>query len=199
MSTYHRIFVFLLLPCLSMAYNPIAQADMQQSYGYQTGDYSSIPYDDAQQPQTYGAKIGRKVGSGFANLGLGILEIPKNIINVTNESNVIYGLVGGTFKGLVNTAGRMGVGIADLITFPLPTRPIAHPVFIWDDFDVDTTYGNTFRLDKTQKAVPPVVEAPVVQPVVRPVPKPPVVDRSQQYNETSSKKLDTLFKKEMRK
>jgi hypothetical protein len=78
------------------------------------------------------------------------LEIPKNIINTTNQSNVIYGVFGGVMKGAINMAGRMGVGLTDLVTAPIPTKPITSPSLVWDNFDVDTHYGETFRLSNDE-------------------------------------------------
>ena len=198
MTKINRSYIALLFTGLFMAYTPITQADMQQGYDNQTGEnrsYTQNANDPLRQP-SYGDKIGKKALYAFANLTTGVLEIPKNIINTTNQSNFFYGLIGGGFKGFVHTAGRMGVGIAELLTFPIPTQPIAYPLFVWDDFDVDTTYGDVYRLDKTQKTVQPVTEAPA------PVPTPPraaVVDRSDQYNQETNRKLDRIFKKEMRK
>lgn len=103
-------------------------------------------YSFADEPKTYGAQIGLKTVNGFANIATGWLEIPKNIINTTNDTNIIWGVFGGTFKGAVVTVGRMGAGVADLVTFPLPTKPIARPIFIWQDFDIDTSFGPVFRL-----------------------------------------------------
>jgi putative exosortase-associated protein (TIGR04073 family) len=156
MTKFQRFFVFFLLIPIFMAYTSMAQADMQQpGYGVQAGD--NITYapnhsaDGLQKQPSYGEKVGNKALIAFANLTTSPLEIPKNIINTMNQSNFFYGVFGGFLKGLVNTLGRTGCGIADLITLPLPTKPIAYPVFIWDDFDVDTTYGEVFRLDKTPK------------------------------------------------
>jgi len=76
-------------------------------------------------------------------------------------------------------------------------------VYIWDDFDVDTSYGEVFRLDKTQKIDQPVTQEPVTQPVPAAVVATPptvaVVDRSSQYNQETNRKLDMLFKQEMQK
>lgn len=107
---------------------------------------STAPH--AEEHGTYERGVLEKAGNGFANLTTGALEIPKNMINVTNESNLVYGVFGGMAKGMLNMAGRMGVGLVDLITAPIPTQPIVHPVLVWDDFDVDTQYGKVFRLPK---------------------------------------------------
>ncbi len=153
MIKYNRFYVFLLFISLFMACMPIAQADMpQQSYGNQAGG--------SLQQSSYSEKIGNKALNAFANLTTSPLEIPKNIINTMNQSNFFYGVFGGFIKGLVNTLGRAGCGIADLITLPIPTRPIAHPVYIWDNFDMDTTYGEVLRLDNTKKTDQPIIDPP---------------------------------------
>ncbi len=108
----------------------------------------TVETEVATTEQSYGSQVGNKALNGFANLTTAILEIPKNIINTTNDSNIVLGSVGGLAKGIIHTLGRMGVGLADLITAPIPTRPIAQPVYIWEDFDLDTTYGDTFRLEE---------------------------------------------------
>ncbi len=98
------------------------------------------------EDQSYGSQVGHKALNGFTNMTTAILEIPKNIINTTNDSNIAYGTVGGLAKGILNTVGRMMAGMTDFVTAPIPTKPIAHPVYIWDDFDIDTTYEPAFRL-----------------------------------------------------
>ncbi len=110
--------------------------------------FSSYADHQAEQSdmQNYGAQVGDKALKGFANLTTAVLEIPKNIINTTNESDIVRGSVGGLAKGIIHTVGRMMTGLADLVTAPLITKPIAQPEYIWDDFDMDTTYGESFRL-----------------------------------------------------
>lgn len=95
----------------------------------------------AETNESYGQIVGRKLLSGLGNITTGLAEVPKNIIIVSNESNFAYGFVGGTFKGLVLSAGRMGTGILDLITAPIPTYPIVYPTYVWDNFYADTTFG----------------------------------------------------------
>jgi putative exosortase-associated protein (TIGR04073 family) len=208
MIKFNRYYVSFLFSTLFMAYTPMTQADMhQQPYGNQAGEnrtYTPITSaDDSLQQLSYGQKVGNKALNAFANLTTSPLELPKNIINTMNQSNFFYGVFGGFIKGLVNTLGRAGCGIADLITFPIPTRPIAYPVYIWDDFDIDTTYGEVFRLDKTQEiSQPPVSQTPVPRPVPTAIATPPkanIVDRSYQYNQDTNRKLDRVFKQEMQK
>lgn len=200
MRKLSRFFVFFLFTGLSTAYVPMAQAEMQQQ-GYGNMPYTPVSQTYESQHRSYGSKVGHKALSAFANLTTSWLELPKNMINTSNDSNVFYGIVGGVFKGVLNMAGRIAVGIGDLITIPLPTQPIAYPVYIWDDFDVDTTFGPAFRLDQSQEEEPPVVQAPSPEPVVAaPVaPKPQPIDNTKQYNQETNQKLDAMFKKEMKK
>ncbi len=192
MTPVNRFYVTLLFACLFISYTPITHSEMQQQ------NYDNALPDNA----SYGTKIGNKALIAFANITTSPLELPKNIINTMNQSNFFYGVFGGFLKGLVNTLGRTGCGIADLLTFPLPTKPVAHPLYIWDDFDVDTTYGDVYRLNKSQKIEQPPTEKPVTQVIPTPAvvgPKTVVVDRSAQYNQQTNKSLDTVFKNEMQK
>ncbi len=201
MRKFSRFFVFFLFTGLVTAYAPITQADMQQQ-GYGDTTYTSSTQGRGSFGSSYGSKVGNKALNSFANLTTSVLELPKNIINTSNKSNFIYGITGGLFKGVINIIGRTAVGITDLITIPLPTRPIAQPLYIWDNFDVDTTYGPVFRLDLTPEEEPPVVQAPVVEPVAAPAvvaPRPEPIDNSKQYRQETNHKLDQMFKKEMKK
>ncbi|MFW5443563.1 MAG: exosortase system-associated protein, TIGR04073 family [Methylococcaceae bacterium] len=106
------------------------------------------PTSFADQQQSYGSQVANKALNGFANMSTSVLEIPKNIINTTNESHIMYGLSGGIAEGVLHTVGRMMTGLTDLITAPLLTKPIVYPKYVWDDFDEDTTYGEVFRLQE---------------------------------------------------
>ena len=83
---------------------------------------------------------------GATNVGTSLLEIPKSIINTHNESNFALAITGGLLKGFVNFFGRTMVGLIDVLTFPIPTKPVPQPGVIWDDFDSETSYEKSFRL-----------------------------------------------------
>lgn len=160
-------------------------------------------YDHPRVCGSYGEQVGHKALNAFGNLSGSVLELPKNIINTSNQSNVFYGFTGGLFKGIVNMAGRIGVGVADLVTIPLPTKPIAYPLYVWDDFDIDTTYGDAYRLLKCTSETIPAVQAPEPEPYVEPEPviespAPESVHYPEIYEDTS-RKIDQLFKEEMHK
>lgn len=109
--------------------------------------FTSLP-TRADEAESYGETFGRKLTTGLANIATSSLEIPKSIILINNQSNVIYGFIGGTFKGLLNMGGRIGVGVLDLVSAPIPTQPIVHPLYVWDNFNAETTYGKAFRPSK---------------------------------------------------
>lgn len=134
-STLSALFISMLMITSTMV-----KAE-ETDIGYaDTGEYSKY------ERVGYGSHVGDKALNGMANLVTAVLEIPKSIINTTNESNLAYGVVGGLLKGVINTVGRAATGVTDIVTMPIPTKPIAQPVYIWDDFDVDTSYGDVFRL-----------------------------------------------------
>ncbi|MFN5744566.1 MAG: exosortase system-associated protein, TIGR04073 family [Methylococcaceae bacterium] len=97
-----------------------------------------------EQGGTYGDAIRLKLGSGFSNMLFGIAEVPKNIINTSNQANVLLGVSGGTLKGVLHSVGRMLSGVTDVLTFPAATKPITTPAFVWQDFATDTSYGPFF-------------------------------------------------------
>ncbi len=102
----------------------------------------------ADEHKSYGKRFGHKIVNGFSNMALSVLEIPKNIINTTNQSNIFYGLTGGLAKGIINTVGRTAAGATDFITSPLPTKQFVEPAYPWQEyFEKDTTYGQVFNID----------------------------------------------------
>ncbi|UZR30564.1 exosortase system-associated protein, TIGR04073 family [Methylococcus mesophilus] len=114
----------------------------------------------AAQADDYGTATSLKLGSGLSNLTTGWLEIPKNMINTSNQTNVLFGISGGLLKGLLHTVGRTLTGAVDFITFPVPTQPIAHPEFVWQKFSEETTYGPAFTAGTFKEPKP----APAASP-----------------------------------
>jgi putative exosortase-associated protein (TIGR04073 family) len=157
----------------------------------------------------YRSQVGDKALNGVANIFTGPLELPKNIINQVNynysnsysnsfgenpDDNIVYGIIGGVISGALNATGRIMTGVTDLVTAPLPTKPIIQPRYVWDDFDKKNTYGQVFRL----------VDNPKIEPYVAPAPRPvaaitPVQDQTEQYSQQTNQNLDTMFRKEMQK
>ena len=91
---------------------------------------------------------GVKLGSAFANIILSPLELPKTVINTSNDINMAAGVTLGVAKGLINMCGRAMAGIIDLFTFPVQTVPIAAPEFVWEKFNVETRFNPMFQMQK---------------------------------------------------
>jgi putative exosortase-associated protein (TIGR04073 family) len=86
--------------------------------------------------EKYGA--GRKLGRGFSNLLFGIVEVPNQISKVGAEHGGGAASTYGVGKGIWNWFGREGVGLYEIITFPLPIRryrPIILPEFPNEDYE----------------------------------------------------------------
>ncbi|HIG64929.1 MAG TPA: exosortase system-associated protein, TIGR04073 family [Methyloprofundus sp.] len=131
---FNKTIVFALLTSIFLSFSSTSHANEV--------DATAVTEDP------YGPKVGEKALRSLANITLGVIEIPKNIIIVSNRTNLLYGLTGGTGLGILNTTGRISVGVLDLLTFPLATKSITQPVYPWDKYlDVYTSYGDMFVLD----------------------------------------------------
>lgn len=63
---------------------------------------------------------GMKAERGVKNILFGWTEIPKSIIQVTKDSkNPLWGITGGTLKGIGKAVPRTVSGAADVISFPM--------------------------------------------------------------------------------
>ena len=90
----------------------------------------------------------------LANMTL-VLESLNVLSSNLNEpgSNFIYGFSGGILEGFFNALGGTGAGLLDLVTVAISTKPYVYPVYIWDDFDVKTTYGGVGVKNDSPRAV----------------------------------------------
>jgi putative exosortase-associated protein (TIGR04073 family) len=136
MTKFARLAVLcgLLLPTCG------ASDDQISAYG------RTSPERKVRRELSYGENVRQKLASGLSNITLGWLEIPKNMIITTNQTNALFGAIGGPAKGALHTAGRSLAGVADLLTFPLPTEPITKPGFVWESFESETQYGKVFQM-----------------------------------------------------
>jgi putative exosortase-associated protein (TIGR04073 family) len=99
-----------------------------------------------QQRDSYGAQIGHKAMNGLANVATGWIELPKSIINISNEHNVAFGASFGLLQGTMHTLSRTLSGVMDVATFMIPSKPAVHPEYVWQDFDMNSTYGDYFDI-----------------------------------------------------
>ena len=75
-----------------------------------------------------------KLGRGIANVATGWVEIPKEMINVTEQDNDIKGFFVAPFTGLWKGISRTFCGVYEIITFPLPIpaeyAPVIEPEYV---------------------------------------------------------------------
>jgi putative exosortase-associated protein (TIGR04073 family) len=90
---------------------------------------------------SYPARIGGKLGIGFINATTGIVEIPKSIIVESTKENIWQGMSVGLVKGMTNMVARSFLGMLDVVSFPIPTKPLVTPAVVFQDFSTETTYG----------------------------------------------------------
>ena len=89
---------------------------------------------------SYFGNSSEKFVSGIANAVTGWVELPKNVILTSQKEGPIYGVTIGVAMGIMHTVGRSLVGVLDVATFFIPTKPSVNPPFIWQDFSRETSY-----------------------------------------------------------
>ena len=73
----------------------------------------------------------RKLGRGVANLALGFVEIPASMIEVSRFNGEVAGASWGLVEGLCRMVVRMGAGVAEIVTFPVPVpKPDYEPIVL---------------------------------------------------------------------
>jgi putative exosortase-associated protein (TIGR04073 family) len=102
-----------------------------------SGSIAMVPSAHA---ESYMTDFSNKVSQGFANTAFGFIEIPKNIVNISHESNIFVGISWGLLRGVAHGVTRTLVGAAELVTAPVPTGEFAAPSYVWDRFSEDSRY-----------------------------------------------------------
>lgn len=65
-----------------------------------------------------------KLGRGCSNIALSVLEVPLRVGKEMEKTDPVAGIVSGVFKGVFWTAARLTVGVLEVATFLIPTRPL---------------------------------------------------------------------------
>jgi putative exosortase-associated protein (TIGR04073 family) len=91
---------------------------------------------------SYPARIGGKLGIGLINTATGIIEIPKSMMVVSAEEGIGMGMSLGFVNGMTNMLGRTLTGMVDVVSFPIPTKPMITPAVVFQDFSQETTYAS---------------------------------------------------------
>ena len=104
---------------------------------------------ESEPDRGYAATIGEKFGTGVTNAALGVVEIPRTLYAASARDGLASGLTLGFFKGIANMLGRSVLGMSDMLTFMVPTKPMVKPSLVWQDFGQETAYSNRWELYDT--------------------------------------------------
>ena len=88
----------------------------------------------------YLSGFANKLSQGIANVSTGFIEIPKNVINITDEDNIFMGMTWGILRGAAQGVSRTVVGGVELISSPIPSSEFASPAYAWERFSEDSRY-----------------------------------------------------------
>ncbi len=113
-----RIFGIVLIFLLITGFSVFLYADegFEESFDTDTGEVMTQRADI----RAYRLTIGEKAARGVKNILLGWTELPKRIIDTTQETgNPIWGLFVGTYEGTLKAAGRTLSGVVDVVTAPI--------------------------------------------------------------------------------
>ncbi|TPQ24546.1 exosortase system-associated protein, TIGR04073 family [Methylomonas sp. EFPC3] len=98
------------------------------------------PAVNADGHQSYLSGFTSKVSQGFFNMAGGILELPKNIVNISSEQNILLGMSWGLLRGVAHTVDRTLIGAVEFISAPIPSDEFISPAYPWERFSEDTRY-----------------------------------------------------------
>jgi len=81
---------------------------------------TAVVYADIQDPPANDQGPTRKLGRGCANLIFGVTEIPVTLctVNSTEGNSAASGY--GVVKGISRSLARIGAGVYEVVTFPIP-------------------------------------------------------------------------------
>jgi putative exosortase-associated protein (TIGR04073 family) len=77
----------------------------------------------------------RKLGRGLANVLFGAVEVPNQYTKSVAEHGGAAGVTHGVPKGVARWLGRTVVGVVEVVTFPVPSKPAIKPEWPNEDFE----------------------------------------------------------------
>jgi len=107
---------------------------------------AASPHAQEAAGPNYPAAIAAKAGSGLANIAAGWMEIPRTISATSRQNGIAIGMSAGLFRGIANTLGRTVMGVADFVTFPIPSHPLLDPPWPWQGLDRETRFNQKWEL-----------------------------------------------------
>lgn len=98
------------------------------------------PTVQADEHRSYLSGFTSKVTQGFFNMTGGIVELPKNIVNISSDQNILVGMSWGLLRGVAHTVDRTLIGAVEFISSPIPSDEFISPAYPWERFSEDTRY-----------------------------------------------------------
>lgn len=112
------LFVAVILTVLTTSTSPASSASMENASAQEIVEGASY-----------------KLVRGIANTTTGIIELPKQIYQVSAKSGPLYGVTVGPLMGIGMFLARTGAGLFEVVTFiiPIPDSydPIIEPEYSW--------------------------------------------------------------------
>ncbi|MBT3286120.1 MAG: exosortase system-associated protein, TIGR04073 family [Victivallales bacterium] len=104
--------------------------DTLEAYDFLAGIFTLDPkHDDERLDPTVIRRPARQLGRGFANVVGAPMEIPHTMIQVTDMHGDFAGATTGVAKGLWRFAIRGGVGIMEIVSFPMGWNNVIEPEY----------------------------------------------------------------------
>ena len=101
----------------------------------QEGECSSTQSIESSSPQETVDAMANKAVRGVANVAMGWLEFPKQIVNTYKEDGLGKGMTVGPLKGIGMTLVRTVAGVFETVTFfiafPGFYDPLVEPDYAW--------------------------------------------------------------------
>jgi len=76
----------------------------------------------------------KKLGRGICNIVTAPLELFKGIQDANNDGGFLAAFSWGVLKGLFQTGVRAGVGVYEVVTFPIPFPKDFEPILVDPEF-----------------------------------------------------------------
>ena len=68
---------------------------------------------------SYRLQVGDKAARGAKNVLFGWTELPKRVVDLSKETNPVWGVIAGTFQGTLRAFARTASGAVDVVTAPI--------------------------------------------------------------------------------
>jgi putative exosortase-associated protein (TIGR04073 family) len=103
---------------------------VMQVYDFLVGFICMDPLaDDQVRDPTARRQPARQLGRGACNIVTGLIEIPRNMHEINQERGGFAAISYGLARGVWRTAARIGVGVMEVVTFPMGWDAIIEPEF----------------------------------------------------------------------